>query len=302
MDDPPGEPTENGRPRFESSDVIGDQISTQEWEPQPSTGSLTWHGFPDTPMPQVGAVWGDPPGDLEEGVVQYCSGTVVSRALVLTAAHCLYSQRDGQFYGDISFVPGQTWNNTQSTDPLDISAPAGVWAASQWWVPEGYRDGTVDLDWGLIEIEPQNGRYIGDAVGAFAIQTGITFREGAHIWAAGYPRSGWWATPEGRLGRGQYSCDTTWDGSWKTHENGEGVELWIRCPMNGGASGGPWFVALNSGQWVVGGVNNWCNDDFKDDDESPEAYCTPVSEDLRSLAVDSRFLEFWNSVQPLLTL
>jgi hypothetical protein len=95
---------------------------------------------------------------------------------------------------------------------------------------------------------------------------------------------------KGGLGRGQYACDTTWNGAWQPYA--QGVDLWITCPMNGGASGGPWLVELNTGQWVIGGVNNWCRDENKADDESAAAYCTPVSTNLRSLVFDSRFLEW----------
>jgi hypothetical protein len=70
--------------------------------------------------------------------------------------------------------------------------------------------------------------------------------------------------------------------------------------MNGGASGGPWLVKLTDGSWVVGGVNNQCNDDNEADDWSRDAYCTPVSTELRSLIFDERFARFWETVQALL--
>lgn len=295
MVDTPGEPTESETPPSGTSETIGNRIGTDRWAPPGAEANvLNWHGFPSETVPEVGSIWSDPAGPT--GLRQGCSGTVVARSLVLTAAHCLYNKKSGQFDADVSFVPGQTWNDPQSTSPADITAPNGVWEAREWWVPEGYRDGSVDLDWGLIEIEPQGGRHIGDVVGAFPIQTGISFG-GARIWSTGYPAMGWWATTDGRLGRGQYSCDTTWHGGWQNYAGG--AQLWITCPMNGGASGGPWFVELNTGEWVIGGVNNWCNDEITTDDE-PGTYCTPTSTHVRSLVFDERFLSFWNAVQPLL--
>lgn len=295
MVDTPGEPNESDEPPTGTTETIGNRMGTDRWAPPGAEENvLNWHGFPSTTIPQVGSIWSVPPGAT--GLRQTCSGTTVARSLVLTAAHCLYDQKAGEFFADVSFVPSQTWNDPQSASPTDVTAPEGVWQARNWWVPEGYRDGTVDLDWGLIEIEPQGGRHIGDVVGAFPIQTGISFVSGTRIWSTGYPASGWWATTDGRLGRGQYACDTTWHGGWLQYEGG--VELWITCPMNGGASGGPWLVGLNTGEWVIGGVNNQCNDEITADDVG--TFCTPTSTHVRSQVLDERFLDFWNGVQPLL--
>ena len=255
-------------------------------------------------MPAVGKIWGSFRGDSR--LLPLCSGTVMRRGIVVTAGHCLVDtdrvDANGRypFLTRIVFVPGQTWSNPQSVAVDDIKAPWGVWEAVGWWVPGSFQNRTSALDWGLIQIAPRvsDGAYIGDVVGSWPIQTDIKFNDKARIYSVGYPGMGHWRTTRGYVGRGQYVCDTTWAaGAWLNKSGG--YELWIRCPMNGGTSGGPWFVKLPSG-WFIGGVNNWCNDDIKQDDESVENYCTPISTELRSLVFDFRFTQFWNAVLPQL--
>jgi trypsin-like peptidase len=295
MVDTPGRPRGAGTPPRRRSTTIGTRISTDDSAPPAKKRNvLNWHGYPKNLTAPVGRIWAIPAGERRFRPV--CSGTVVARGLVVTAAHCV-TDGNGRYSKDILFVPGQTWNDPDSTAVDDIKAPWGVWQAHQWFAPDVYRNGTVDLDWGLIEMKPKNGDYIGDVVGSYRIQTGIRFLDRAQIWSMGYPGSGKWRRREGLVGRGQYACQTTWrGGAWRNYARG--YELWIKCPMNGGASGGPWIVQLASREWVIGGVNNWCNDDVKGDDQ--ETYCTPVSTDLRSLVFDQRFVAFWRSVLPQL--
>jgi hypothetical protein len=196
------------------------------------------------------------------------------------------------------FVPGQTAKNLQSSNRFDVNTPYGIWTATEWWRPQSWIDKTSELDWGVVQIARDDaGRYVGDVVGAWPIQAGIKYNDGARIFSVGYPSAGYWATVKGTMGRAQYACDDTWAaGSWLA--SGTGYELWISCPMTHGASGGPWFVQLTNGSWVIGGVNNLCNDDITTDDEGGKT-CTPVSQDVRSLVFDSSFVQFWNSVLPL---
>jgi len=272
--------------------------------PAKKANRLNWHGFHTKLMPAIGRIWGAFAGNPK--LYPLCTGTVVSRGLVVTAGHCVLdtdtvnSSGRYPYLARILFVPGQSWNNPRSTAVDDIKAPWGVWEAIDWWAPSSYQNRQSQLDWGVIQIgtRASDGAYIGDVTGAWPIQTGIRFNDGARILSIGYPAMGEWSTPRLYVGRGQYMCDSAWAaGAWLAASGG--YELWIRCPMNGGASGGPWLVQLSTGSWVIGGVNNQCNDDNEADDWSADEYCTPVSTELRSLVFDNRFLQFWNSVLPL---
>lgn len=301
-----GQPNRKGKTPASRAKKLGTKKNVRGSAPKGrSPNQLNWNGWPDPRLAQVGQIWAQAYG--ESGLRPYCSGTVVSRTLVLTAGHCVVNTSVrvnglNPKHLRILFVPGQTWNTPSSTDVADVKAPYGVWEAQDSWAPRSFRAGTSRLDWGLIEIKPQNGRFIGNVTGSWRIQTGITFNVGARIWSTGYPGMGFWSRTSGYVGRGQYACDSTWDGVWR--QDG-GTEIWIKCPMNGGSSGGPWLVQLNTGEWVIGGVNDWCDDTNTYDDESDGRggtfYCTPVSDSLRSLVFDNRFITFWNSVLPLLT-
>ena len=253
---------------------------------------LAWQGWPSPRISQVGKIV----SIKANGVQSACSGTIVGRRLMLTAAHCLFDAGAGGFHSRIVFAPAMTWQN--AADPDSISVPYGVWEASRWWIPEGYRQGRPEYDWGLAEIAPLNGRNIGDVVGMWPVQANVRWGAGARVYSVGYPASGFWAEPRGYHGRGQYACDTRWDaGEWNREASGVAV-IHIDCTMNGGASGGPWLVRLNTGKWVIGGVNDWC---FGPNMDDPQRYCTPWSYQIKSAAFDNSFLAFWNSVQPNLT-
>lgn len=251
---------------------------------------LTWNGWLGQTMSAVGKIYMTKPN----GTGGVCSGTVVARNLVLTAGHCLTNSGAANPY--VNFVPGHTWSN--AADPSSISAPYGIWrtTSQHYWVPTGWLYGDdAALDWGLIEYGPDaNGRYIGDYVGSWSITPSIRFGRGAHIYVVGYPHSGFWNTAQGYNGRGQYGCDTNWDA--EGGYIGTGYELRTACYMNGGASGGPWFVQLGNGSWTIGGVSNRCLGPSID----AERYCQPYSDYLRSTYLEQRFVEFWNGVQPLL--
>jgi hypothetical protein len=187
-----------------------------------------------------------------------------------------------------------TWDD--SADPTSINAPFGVWEASNWWTPDAYRlDGDLSFDYALVEFAPRGGRYLGDLTGSWGITYGLRWVQDATLYLMGYPASGIWSTAQGYHGRGQYACSTEYD-SYKPI--GSGYELWAPCTMNGGASGGPWFVKLSDGSWTLGGVNSQCHGPNMND---RVYYCTPTSDFLRSPYLDTRFADFWNSVIPQLS-
>jgi hypothetical protein len=227
-------------------------------------------------MPAVGKI----ESVLANGKNSGCSGTVVTRTLLLTAAHCVYDHRSG-FHTRILFTPGMTAGGLGSY---------GVWEARRWWAPRGYLAGDDSQDYALVEFGPQAGRYIGDVTGTWTIHFGQPWPRGRRVYAAGYPASGFWNTAAGFLGRGQYACDTTYD---RYASLGSGYELWLPCTMNRGSSGGPWFGQLANGQWTIVGVNSKC---WGPNMHDPDRYCDPYSYNLRSPYLDSRFLAFWQSI------
>ena len=235
--------------------------------------------------------------DLGNGYVELCSGTMVSRTIVLTAGDCLWNSDTNDYFSSVYFVPGQSWNGVVG-DPAQIIAPYGVWPAARghFWTTSGYANGDASADRGLVELGPDSsGRYVGDIVGSYEIHTSLNWAAGSTVYSVGYPSRGFWSTEAGFNSRAQYACSSTYDGQYSVINSG--YELWVRCTMSPGSSGGPWFVAVG-GRWVIGGVTNRC---WLRENDDPVNYCSPNSNYTRASYMDSRFMDFWNNVQALLT-
>ena len=233
---------------------------------------LGWNGWPSQAMPSVGRL------NIDGGT---CSGTMVTRSLMLTAAHCVYSATG--FARAVTFTPGAALGSAQ---------PYGTWNAYAWWVPNEYLAGDMSMDFAFVEIPPlTNGTFLGDLIGVWDITPNISWGVGAQAYLVGYPQSGFWASAPGYLGRGQYACDSRWDGQRQLERGGSSIV--IDCTMNQGASGGPWFVKLNTGRWTIGGVNSRCTAYAG---SAPDR-CDPYAINMLTSFPDQRFYTLWNAVR-----
>jgi V8-like Glu-specific endopeptidase len=252
--------------------------------PLETAASIKWQGFPTTPLSQVGKIFEIKGGQWYE----QCSGTLITASLVLTAGHCVYDISTHSYFDALYFVPGGSYN--ASAGAVKMNEPYGVWKGYAWWTTGRYQtSGDSGLDWGLIELQPENGVFPGRALGSFQAYYGLSWPVGTRVYEVGYPASGIWRGSNYFEGRTQYACDTTFD-SYAAQPSGYG--LYSLCSMNGGASGGPWFRNIN-GTWVVAGINDLCTP--KTDEVEG---CAPYSTQLISNYFDNRFGTFFNSIVP----
>ncbi len=232
----------------------------------------------------------------KSGYTNFCSGTMLTRGLILTAGHCVYSNdADGRpengysgYYapGTYTIVPGNTVRDGTPT------APYGQWSVHNMWTTQDYADGILGGDWGIIETDPNaSGQYPGDVVGTFAAYWDQHFAQGAELYLTGYPASGAFTLSQYGAGNLQYFCDETWDNTRLAHPSfGDayyGMDF-APCEMNGGASGGPVFLRAGASDWRIVGVNNRGG--------SVGTGTDAVGGDMMSFWLDDTFGSFWSTV------
>lgn len=161
-----------------------------------------------------------------------CSGNAVSSAnesTVATAGHCL-NNGPGTKPSFFIFVPGYE----------DGERPYGTWVARSYYVPALWNaKGDMAFDTGFAVVEKLNGQSLTAVVGG----SGAVFNQakGLKYEAFGYPV----AKPFN--GERLQSCKGT---AAPDPRNPQFNSQGIRCDMNGGSSGGPWFIVDGTAQGI----------------------------------------------------
>jgi len=171
----------------------------------------------------------------DEGGEYTCSGTVINgetQDIVITAAHCVFSDDTRSEMASITFTPAYD----------DGDAPFGVWEAEDWWYPEQYitandrwldgqdDNGWMGFDFAFMRMAPNaQGQEIEDVVGG----QGVSFQaETNGVVLVGYPGDP--APFDAEVQR--FCADST-----VTYGVGGDPNLGVDCVMGSGASGSGWI-------------------------------------------------------------
>lgn len=203
----------------------------------------------EDPYAAHGMIFGSSPtGDFA------CSGTAITsdnRSVVWTAGHCLQWRGIAE---NVVFVPGYEQEVLGEEDPMEETAPYGVWAADLLMVPTQWRDYENPLyDFGALRVAPNSaGALLGDVIAT----RGIAFSQHPteSLQSFGYP-----AMPSDKFD-GQHLQTCVSHGSGRIWD----ALVAMGCDMEQGSSGGGWvmrdeFVTSN----VSGGnMRIWPNMSF----------------------------------------
>ncbi|MFF9113861.1 trypsin-like peptidase domain-containing protein [Streptomyces sp. NPDC014805] len=185
---------------------------------------VTVRALPTPPSARIGALFHADGSDWEGG--HFCTASVVHsphRDLVVTAAHCLSDEGDG----DVVFVPGYRYGKT----------PYGVWPVQRMLLPDGWSDGrSEDSDVAFAVLGRQGGRNVEDVVGANRFVTG-TATGASTVTVTGYPDDQ----------EAPVVCTNKPVRHSPTQQR-------INCPgFSSGTSGSPWVDRLGRVVGVLGG-------------------------------------------------
>lgn len=176
-----------------------------------------------------------------------CSASMVSKGLVVTAAHCVAKFGQKRFYTNHQFVPAYQ-NGT---------APYGTWTAARIWIKTSYYNGSDSCavpgvvcvnDVAIIVLNAQNGAYAGTNVGWFGTGwngNGYNLSNQVLINQLGYPVA---------LDGGNLMLRNDSQGFLSASNSNNTV---IGSLMTGGSSGGPWVANLGTAP-ALGCDSNGC--------------------------------------------
>ncbi|QOV37918.1 trypsin-like peptidase domain-containing protein [Streptomyces ferrugineus] len=172
----------------------------------------------------------------EKGQDTYCTATAVrsgNRSTVMTAGHCVQLPASpDNHYSNMVFAPGYG----------DGERPYGVFAVRAVAMPRSWaQDARNDV---AAVVVDQGDEALTDAVGAQAVA--FDRKPGGAVTVFGYPDS------QEQRGEHLMYCAGT------TSATPDGKQS-VRCPMEGGSSGGPWLAGFDrkSGRGTLVSVNSF---------------------------------------------